>query len=59
TFDQNRFFAGFGYQIGKNSSVHLGYMNIYQQLASGNKYSESHCLRLFVYHNIDFRKEKN
>lgn len=59
TFDQNRFFVGFGYQIGKNSSVHLGYMNIYQQLASGNKYSESHCLRLFVYHNIDFRKEKN
>lgn len=59
TFDQNRFFAGIGYQAGKNSSVHLGYMNIYQQLASGYKFSESHCIRLFVYHNIDFRKEKS
>ncbi|MBI3519226.1 MAG: DUF2490 domain-containing protein [Bacteroidetes bacterium] len=59
TFDQNRFFCGIGYQIGKNSSVHLGYMNIYQQLSAGYKYSESHCIRLFVYHNIDFRKEKS
>lgn len=59
TFDQNRFFLGIGYQIGKNSSMHLGYMNIYQQLASGNNFTESHCVRLFVYHNIDFRKEKN
>lgn len=59
TFDQNRFFVGVGYQIGKNSSTHLGYMNIFQQQASGNKFTESHCLRLFLFHNIDFRKEKN
>ena len=59
TFDQNRFFVGLGHQLSKSSSVHLGYMNIYQQHASGNKFSESHCIRLFFYHNIDFRKEKN
>lgn len=58
-FDQNRFFCGIGYQIGTNSSVHLGYMNINQQFSSGYKFSESHCIRLFVYHNIDFRKEKS
>jgi hypothetical protein len=59
TFDQNRFFVGLGYQIGHSSSVHLGYMNIYQQLASGDKFNQSHCLRLFFYHNLDFRKEKS
>jgi len=58
-FDQNRFFAGAGYQVNKASSVHLGYMNIYQQLDAGNKYTNSHCIRLFFYHNIDFRKEKS
>jgi hypothetical protein len=59
TFDQNRFFCGLGYQISKSSSVHFGYMNIFQQLASGNVYSKSDCLRLFVFSNLDFRKEKS
>lgn len=58
TFDQNRFFAGLGYQFSKNSSLHIGYMNIYHQAATVSKYNESHCFRLFIFHNLDFRKEK-
>lgn len=57
-FDQNRFFAGLGYQISKHSSLHVGYMNIFQQQATGNKFENSDCIRLFFYHSLDLRKEK-
>jgi len=56
-FDQNRFFAGVGYSFNKANSVHVGYMNIYQQKPSGNSFINSHCIRVFYYHNLDFRKE--
>lgn len=55
TFDQNRFFAGFGYQFTTHLNVQLGYMNIYQQEASGNNYVSTHAIRLFLFHSIDLR----
>ncbi len=56
TFDQNRFFAGLGYQFDAHKSVQLGYMNIFQQEASGTDYLSTHAIRLFFFHSIDLRK---
>jgi hypothetical protein len=57
-FDQNRVFVGGGYQFTKHLNAQLGYMYIFQQLPSGNQYVNTHALRLFVFHNLDFRKEE-
>lgn len=58
TFDQNRLFAGFGYQFTSHVNVQLGYMNIYQQEGSGNNYFSTHAVRLFLFHNIDVRNKE-
>ena len=55
TFDQNRFFAGVGYQLTPHLNAQLGYMNIFQQEASGNKYMSTNAIRLFVFHSFDLR----
>ena len=55
TFDQNRLFAGVGYQFSQHANVQLGYMNIYQQEASGSNYIATHAIRLFVFHSLDLR----
>ena len=54
-FDQNRFFAGVGYQFTSHLNAHVGYMNVFQQLPAGNKYVNTDAVRLFVFHNLDFR----
>jgi len=54
-FDQNRLFAGFGYQFTSHLNAHLGYMYVFQQLPAGNAYANIHAIRLFVFHNIDLR----
>ncbi len=56
-FDQNRFFAGLKYQVNEHSNVQFGYMNLFQQLAAGNKYRNIHAIRLFYFQNLDFRKK--
>ena len=58
TFDQNRFFAGMGYQFTSHLNAQFGYMNVYQQEASGNNYFSTHTIRLFVYHSLDFRDKE-
>ncbi len=57
-FDQNRFFLGLKYQTGKFSNLQFGYMNIFQQLAAGNKYRVTNTIRLFYFQNFDVRKKK-
>lgn len=57
TFDQNRFFVGGGYQFTPQLSAHLGYMNVFQQESSGNRYAISHAIRLYVYHNVNLMKK--
>jgi len=57
TFDQNRFFAGFGYQFTDKINAQLGYMNVFQQDASGNNYISSNAIRLFFFHNINLQKK--
>ncbi len=54
-FDQNRFFVGFNYHINKHDNLQFGYMNVFQQLAAGNRYRSNHVARLFYFHNLDLR----
>ena len=56
-FDQNRFFLGFAYNVNKHDNIQLGYMNVFQQLAPGNKYKMGHIARVFYFHNLDLRKK--
>jgi hypothetical protein len=57
-FDQNRFLAGFAYHVNEKDYLQFGYMNLFQQLAAGNKYRMSHVARAYYYHNLDLRKSK-
>ncbi len=57
-FDQNRFFAGFNYFFSKNSNLQFGYLNVFQQLSSGNKYKVINAARVFFFQNIDIRKKQ-
>jgi hypothetical protein len=57
-FDQNRFFVGLKYQTNKQGNIQIGYMNLFQQLAAGNKYKNIHAARLFYFHNLDFTTKK-
>jgi len=55
-FDQNRLFAGLVYQVNSHAQLHAGYMNLYQQLASGDSFRNQHTIRVFYFHNFDLRK---
>jgi Protein of unknown function (DUF2490) len=57
-FDQNRFFAGLAYNFNAHSNLQFGYMNVYQQLGSGNNYKNINSIRLFFFQNLDLRKKK-
>jgi hypothetical protein len=57
-FDQNRLFFGLGYQFTSHINAHLGYMNVFQQLPAGNQYVSTNAIRLFVFHNIDLRRQE-
>ncbi len=56
-FDQNRFFTGFALHTNPHDNLQIGYMNVFQQLAAGNRYRSIHTFRVFYFHNIDFRKK--
>jgi hypothetical protein len=58
-FDQNRFFTGFAYSTNATDNIQLGYMNIFQQLASGNNYRSTSIARVAYLHNLDLRKKTN
>lgn len=54
-FDQNRFFAGVGYQFSEKLNAHIGYLKVFQQLPAPAAFRQADAIRLFVYHNLDFR----
>jgi hypothetical protein len=56
-FDQNRFFAGFAYNTNATDYLQFGYMNIFQQLSSGNNYRKTNVARIAYLHNLDLRKK--
>ncbi|MEO5942920.1 MAG: DUF2490 domain-containing protein [Ferruginibacter sp.] len=57
-FDQNRFFAGFKYHIDAHNNIQFGYMNVFQQLGSGNKYKVTDVIRIFYFQNFDLSRNK-
>jgi hypothetical protein len=57
-FDQNRFFVGFSYLVNAHDNLQFGYMNVFQQLAAGNKFRSVNTLRVFYFHNIDLRRKE-
>jgi hypothetical protein len=56
-FDQNRFFVGFSYHTNAHDNIQFGYMNLFQQLPTGNAYKMVDVARVFYFHNLDFRKK--
>lgn len=56
-FDQNRFFVGLSYPVRKNLLLQAGYMNLFQQTATGNTFISNHTARLFVFHTLDLRNK--
>ena len=52
TFDQNRFYAGLNYQLIKNLSLELGYINLFQQRSSGDEYLNRNIANLAINHKI-------
>ena len=58
-FDQNRLLLGFAYHVNTKGYLQFGYMNLFQQLAAGNRYRMFHVARAYYYHNIDLRSKKN
>jgi Protein of unknown function (DUF2490) len=57
-FDQNRFFVGFSYHVNQHDNLQFGYMNVFQQLATGNRYRSLQVGRVFYFHNLDLRRKK-
>ena len=57
-FDQNRLFAGFHYHTNAHDYLQFGYMYLYQQLTSGNRYRYIHAGRLSYFHTPDLRKKE-
>lgn len=58
-FDQNRFFLGFAWHVNRHDNLQFGYMNVFQQLAAGNRYKIIHAGRIFYFHNLDLRRNGN
>lgn len=55
-FDQNRFFIGAGYQFTPGLNAQVGYLNVFQQLSAPATFRHIDAIRLFVFHNLDFRR---
>jgi hypothetical protein len=56
-FDQNRFFVGVGYQFTPALNAQVGYLNVFQQLPAYNTFRNIDAIRIFVFHNLDFRHD--
>jgi hypothetical protein len=55
-FDQNRLAVGIGYPFTAQLNVQLAYLDVFQQLPSGNQYVNVNAVRVFVFHTLDLRK---
>lgn len=58
TFDQNRIYAALQYGINKNLTLELGYLNSFQQRASGVDYFNRDIIRFTFFHKINLQKKK-
>lgn len=57
-FDQNRIYAAIHYKLNASYAFEVGYMNWFQQQKSGVDFYNRDILRLSLFHNIDFKKDK-
>lgn len=55
--DQNRLFGGLGYQFTPQLNAQIGYLYVFQQLPASNSFVHTNAIRLFVFHNLDFRNK--
>ena len=51
-FDQNRIYVGLQYGINSSLALELGYLNSFQQRASGFDYFNRNIIRLGIYHKL-------
>jgi hypothetical protein len=56
TFDQNRIYAALHYGINKNIALELGYLNSFQQRASGVDYFDRDIIRFTFFHKIKLKQ---
>ena len=57
-FDQNRLFIGIGYQFTSQLNAQIGYLNVFQQMSQPYTFRNADAIRLFVFHNLDFRSKE-
>lgn len=55
--DQNRFFAGLGWQLTKRHNVQLGYMNQFVVKANGIQMERNHLIQVAWVYSVDFQKK--
>ena len=58
TFDQNRVYVALQYGFNKNIALELGYLNSFQQRASGVDYFNRDIIRFTLFHKINLQKKK-
>jgi hypothetical protein len=58
TFDQNRIYAALQYGVNKNIALELGYLNSFQQRASGVDYFDRDIIRFTFYHKIKLKEKQ-
>jgi hypothetical protein len=58
TFDQNRIYTALQYGVNKNSALELGYLNSFQQRASGVDYFDRDIIRFTFFHKVTLYKKK-
>lgn len=58
TLDHNRVHLGLTYHVDEDDNLQIGYLNIFQQQSSGNRYRMVHVARIYYHHMIDLRKKK-
>lgn len=58
TFDQNRIYVALQYGINKNIALELGYLNSFQQRASGVDYYNRDIIRFTLFHKIKLKEKQ-
>lgn len=59
TFDQNRFYTGLNYQMYKNVTIEMGYINIFQRRNSDKEFYNRNIASFSVSHKMNNNRPKN
>ncbi len=57
-FEDNRLYAGLGYILNNSLQFQAGYMWSFKHDGSPYEYINTHVIRLSIYHNLDFYKDR-